>query len=402
MMKATVITRSVALVLITSGMTCAHAAATWTEARNDAMGGTGVASSNYTSAALVNPALLTHYDKSDDIGIILPAIGAQVSDPNNLQDGFDNVKNAWDQFSNATTFGSPADASARLKNALQDVSGHDGRANAGASAVIAVPNATLPFALVVKGWGQAKASAVVTDHDIAWLDSVQSGQITPTQSDLSQLTSRAQGTAALVSEYGIAMAHKFTLAGTPVSVGITPKLQRVDTWNYNVSINNYSSSDFHSGDWKRSENGANVDIGFAAELTPNWTIGLTGQNLVSRNVRTREVNNLSDTFQIRPQATLGTAWSNGLLTLATDVDLTPSSGFASDKKAQYAGIGAELNAWSWAQLRAGYRADMRNSNQNVFTAGVGLSPFNLVHFDVTGMAGTNRNYGAAAQLSFTF
>ncbi|EPC4577143.1 hypothetical protein PO498_15315 [Klebsiella variicola] len=36
------------------------------------------------------------------------------------------------------------------------------------------------------------------------------------------------------------------------------------------------------------------------------------------------------------------------------------------------------------------------------TAGVGLSPFNVVHPDITGMAGTGSNtYGAVAQLAFT-
>jgi len=90
------------------------------------------------------------------------------------------------------------------------------------------------------------------------------------------------------------------------------------------------------------------------------------------------------------------------VTLAADVDLTPASGFSSDEKRQYAGIGAELNAWSWAQLRAGYRADIRNSDNNVVTAGIGISPFDVVHLDLTGMAGTDRTYGAVAQLSFTF
>ncbi len=401
-MKANMLTRSIAIALMVTGIPAVQAATTWIEARNDAMGGTGVASSSYTAAALANPALLTHYQANDDIGLILPAIGAQVSDPDNLQDGFDNVKDSWDRFNNAIGAGNGSTQAASLKKSLQDVSGHQGRANAGVSAVVAVPNDTLPFALVVKGWGQAKAQAVVTDHDLDYLDGVNSGMITPSPGDLDHLTSRAEGAAVLVSEYGVAMAHKFTVAGTPVSVGITPKYQHVDTWNYNVAINNFSTSDFRSSDWKRSESGANLDIGFAAQLSPQWTLGLTGQNLVKRDIDTREVNGRKETFQIRPQTTLGTAWSNGFITLATDIDLTPTSGFASDEKAQYARVGAELNAWSWAQLRAGYRADIRNSDQNVFTAGIGLSPFDVVHLDLAGMAGTNRNYGAAAQLTFTF
>nr|WP_310615764.1 conjugal transfer protein TraF [Pantoea cypripedii] len=401
-MKVSMTTRSITLALLTTTMSVAHAASTWTEARNDAMGGTGVASSGYAAAALVNPALMTRHDSSDDVGIILPGIGAQVSDPDNLKDGLDRVKDDWNNLSEAAGSGKSSEQAAALKKSLQDVSGDSRHASAGLSAVIAIPNDTLPFALVVKGWGQAKARAVVTDHDLAWLDTAQTGIFSPTRDDLDQLTSRAEGVAALVSEYGLAMAHQFTLAGTPVSVGITPKFQRVDTWNYNVSINNYSTSDFHSSEWKRSESGGNVDIGFAAQLTPEWTLGLTGQNLVSRDVETREINGLKDTFQIRPQATVGTSWSNGFITLATDVDLTPASGFASDEKAQYAGVGAELNAWDWAQLRAGYRADMRNSDNDVFTAGVGISPFNVVHLDLTGMVGTDRTYGAVAQLTFTF
>lgn len=63
-----------------------------TEARNDAMGGTGVASSNYLAAALANPALMTRHDGSDDVGLILPGVGAQISDPDNLRDGLERVK----------------------------------------------------------------------------------------------------------------------------------------------------------------------------------------------------------------------------------------------------------------------------------------------------------------------
>ena len=89
--------------------------------------------------------------------------------------------------------------------------------------------------------------------------------------------------------------------------------QRVDTWNYNVAINNYSRSDFDSSDWKSSKSGANVDLVFSADLTPKWTVGLTAQNLVPNSVYTLEVNGLRDSFKIRPQTTAGTAWSNDIV-----------------------------------------------------------------------------------------
>ncbi len=401
-MKLSLINHSLIIAGIISALPTANAAGTWAEARNDAMGGTGVASSKYGAAPLVNPALLAKSDATDDVSIILPSVGVMVSDPDNLEDGFDNIKNAWDNLENSAGTGNAANSANELKNALNGVSGRSAQAEAGVSAVIAIPNETLPFALVAKGWGLAKARGVVTDSDLAYLDAVENGLTQPDKAALSNLTSRAQGVAALVSEYGIALAHPFTLGGVPVSVGITPKFQRVDTWNYNVAINHYSRSDFDSSDWKSSKSGANVDLGFSADLTSKWTVGLAAQNLVPRSVDTLEVNGLRDSFKIRPQTTAGTAWSNNIVTFAADVDLTPASGFASDGKSQYAGVGVELNAWSWAQLRAGYRADMRNADRNVVTAGVGISPFNVVHLDLTGMVGTDRTYGAVAQLTYTF
>ena len=59
----------------------AAAATSYFEARNDAMGGTGVASSHYGVAPLANPALLTKHNSNDDFSLLLPSVGAQVADP---------------------------------------------------------------------------------------------------------------------------------------------------------------------------------------------------------------------------------------------------------------------------------------------------------------------------------
>ncbi|NDL61495.1 conjugal transfer protein TraF [Acerihabitans arboris] len=381
----------------------ALAAGNWTEARNDAMGGTGVSSSHYGAAALVNPALLTGFGDEDDISIILPAAGGRVSDPDNLQDGIDNVQSAWDNLENEVNNGTGTpDSVKKFSNALRDISGDKGKAEAGVAGVITVPNHVLPFALVAKGWAKASVKAKVTDRDLAYLDAVQAGLVRPAGEDLDQLTSRAEGLAALVTEYGVAVAHPFNLAGRDISVGITPKLQRVATYNYNAIINHYDKADFRNAEYRRAENGANIDFGLSANITPDWIAGLAAQNLVARSVDTKEVNGSQDSFKIRPQVTAGTSWSNGLVTGAIDIDLTPASGFASQEKNQYAGVGAEINAWSWVQLRAGYRADMRHGDNNVVTAGIGLSPFGRVHLDVTGLVGNDRTYGAIAQLSYTF
>lgn len=56
-----------------------------TEARNDAMGGTGVASANYGSGVLLNPALLAKAKPEDNITVVLPAVGVQITDKDNLR-----------------------------------------------------------------------------------------------------------------------------------------------------------------------------------------------------------------------------------------------------------------------------------------------------------------------------
>ncbi len=55
------------------------------------MGGTGVASGSYGSGALINPALLAKAKPDDDATVILPSVGVQVTDEDNLQDEIDNI-----------------------------------------------------------------------------------------------------------------------------------------------------------------------------------------------------------------------------------------------------------------------------------------------------------------------
>ncbi|HAU6733025.1 TPA: conjugal transfer protein TraF [Salmonella enterica subsp. enterica serovar Elisabethville] len=380
-----------------------HAATTYMEARNDAMGGTGVASSHYGTAALANPALLTHFGASDDFSLILPSVGAQVSDPNHLQNGVDDVSDAWDRYDDELSGGhvSPGTA-ADLRSQLTKFKNIHASAQASVGVVATVPNSVVPFALMVKSWGTATVDGKVSDHDLQYLDDVANGKIIPTDADRDTLTSRAYGRAAVVSDVGVAMAREFESNGFKYSVGITPKYQRVDLFNYNVTVQNYDSHDFRSSDYRNTSTGFNADIGFAADLNANWTLGLVAQNIVPCSIDTKKVNGLKETFKIRPQATAGASWHNTLVTTALDVDLTPASGFTSDKKRQFASLGAEFNAWKWAQLRAGYRQNVASSEGSAFTAGIGISPFDVMHLDLTGLVGTDRTYGAVAQLSVMF
>ena len=100
--------------------------------------------------------------------------------------------------------------------------------------------------------------------------------------------------------------------------------------------------------------------------------------------------------------TAGVAWQNELLTLSADGDLTETKGFKSEKNSQFVGVGAEVRPLNWLAVRAGYRADVKGDESNVFTGGVGFAPFNTVHVDLMGSVGENETWGAGAQLSLTF
>ena len=83
MMKKNHITRTIIASAVLFSFNAA-AATSYFEARNDAMGGTGVASSHYGVAPLANPALLTKHNSNDDFSLLLPSVGAQVADPDDV------------------------------------------------------------------------------------------------------------------------------------------------------------------------------------------------------------------------------------------------------------------------------------------------------------------------------
>lgn len=372
------------------------------DARSSAMGGVGVASAHFGAAPLTNPALLATSREQDKISLIAPSIGAQASDPANLIDGFDDVTTAWDNLENALGSGNEAEAAGKLADSVAGLAGEHANANLGLSMVLAVPDDELPVALSVNSWAKGHARALVSQSDLDYLDDVAKGIIIPGKDDLDKLTSRAEGMAALVTEYGVTVAHPFTLGELPVGVGITPKIQRIETWNYNVAINNYDSSDLRDGNWQHQTMSANIDAGFFASVTPEWMVALSAQNLFENKVKTREINGYQPAFIIRPELTAGTAWNNERVTLSADIDLTPVSNFQYVDKNQYAAFGAELRAADWVQLRAGYRLDMRGNDRRVVTGGVGLSAGEAMQFDLTAMAGRDRTIGGVAQFTFHF
>ncbi|TCC13759.1 conjugal transfer protein [Kosakonia quasisacchari] len=417
----------------------AGAANTWAEARNDAMGGTGVASANYGSGALINPALLAKAKPEDNVTVILPSVQAQITDKDNLRDEIDNIndkidgyKNVVDNLTAAQIIANPIGTVNQFQSAAKDLAdelvflkGKTAQAKAAAGLAVSIPNDVLSLAFVTKAYAHARVSSNIDQQDIDYLRSIQNSTtvaagealgavLSPNGSEeiTKNLNSTAAGRAAIVSDFGIAMARQFEVAGVPLSLGVTPKLQKTWVYNYTASIYDYKSSDLRDSRYRTDDTGFNIDVGAAADFGENITVGLTGTNLISRDIdtqdirirngRTGEITNYKDTYQISPVVTAGAAWHNDLVTLSADGDLTETKGFKSEKNSQYVGVGAEVRPLSWLAVRAGYRADVKGDDKNVFTGGVGFAPFNRVHVDLMGLVGEDETWGAGAQLSVTF
>jgi hypothetical protein len=394
----------------------AGAANTWTEARSDAMGGTGVAAGTYGSGTLINPALLAKAKPDDGITVILPSIGAQISDKDNLRDKIDDISDDVSRYrstlDNINLIDllnplSPASqqvssAAGDLADQLDSLKGKTASGKAGGGIAVSIPNDVLSVAFVAKANARARVSSYIDQGDIEKLRLVEDVPAAALRINPNDLKSKGFGRAAIVSDYGVTVARQFDISGVPVSLGITPKLQKTWLYNYTVSIYNFDSGDINSSRYRNDDTGFNVDAGLAADFGENWTVGLTGQNLFSRDIDTKEVDGVRDTYQISPVVTAGAAWHTDLLTLTADGDLTETKGFKSEDTSQYVGVGAEVTPLSWLAVRAGYRADMKGNDSNVFTGGVGFAPFNTVHVDLMGLYGEDETWGAGAQLSMTF
>lgn len=394
----------------------AGAANTWTEARSDAMGGTGVAAGSYGSGALINPALLAKARPDDGVTVILPSIGAQITDKDNLRDKIDDISDDVNNYRSTLNNINPVDlfnpsspaslqvssAAGNLADQLDSLKGKNASGKAGGGIAVSIPNDVLSVAFVAKANARARVSSYIDQGDIDKLRLVEATPVAVFGVNPNDLKSKGYGRAAIVSDYGVAIARQFDLSGVPVSVGITPKLQKTWLYNYTVSIYNFDSDDINSSRYRNDDTGFNVDAGLAADFGENWTVGLTGQNLFSRDIDTKEVDGVRDTYQISPVVTAGAAWHNDLVTLTADGDLTETKGFKSEDTSQYVGVGAEVTPLSWLAVRAGYRADMKGNDSNVFTGGVGFAPFNSVHVDLMGLYGEDETWGAGAQLSMTF
>ncbi|MAL97757.1 MAG: hypothetical protein CL583_04815 [Alteromonadaceae bacterium] len=338
-----------------------------------------------------NPALTNRHDESDDFGVNLN-VGALVSDKHELIDSVDGVSEDLDELEEAieNDVATQADVDS-IVGSLQDLDRKAMAAQIGLSLNLGIPNRHASATLVAGSHVRLGGSLFYDDRDATYLsDAVSTGN-----SELDGLESQVVVNAVAVTSVGVALGRTFDVPKVgAVAFGATPKLQRIDLFDYAASAKNFEEDDIDADEFATDKTAFNLDLGAFKAFDNGFRAAAHIENLIPVSVDSAR----GDAYEQRPVVVAGGGWANGWVAVDSSVDLTAREGFGVIGDTQYLRLGAELDAWRWAQLRVGFRHDVKGTDEDVITAGIGLSPFNVINLDIGAAYGSNDTYGAALQL----
>lgn len=379
MKKLTLLSLSVSSILFSNNLLAANQVA---DARGNAMGNTGVATADYLVAPFYNPALAASFKDNDDFGLLLPAFNASARDTDDTLTTIDDLQSAIEKYENS---GSPAGMEDELNGYLNQLNNNKQlTVTAGLGFAVALPTKAIATNLYGRGYTEIIAAPKITNYSNV--------QDRYTNSTVDMM---AFGYA----EFGLAIAKEFTIAEERFSFGVTPKFQQMTTYAQQVSVAEFDLEDYDQSEI--TKNAFNFDLG-AVWYKNNFRAALAIKDVISQEIDA-EYNGMKDTYELNTQATLGLAYAAELFTVALDADLTKQTRFTKlDDDTQFIRLGVEANAWGWAQLRAGYEIDLEDSLENSITAGIGISPFDVLSLDFAGSYAGDNQFGISGNLAFTF
>ncbi|QBF82707.1 hypothetical protein EXU30_08405 [Shewanella maritima] len=370
------------------------------DARSYAMGGVGASSADYLTAPFHNPALAAKYEQDDDIALLFPSIGADANDPTDIIQNVEDFSDIYDEFKGMSN---PTEADAqKVIDQLKLVQGDYAQVQAGTHLALAIPNDLVSVNVFAQAYADALVFADITDEDLV-----------PENIIKQDLSSQALTMGVVVSEFGVSLAKSYKLPTATIYYGVSPKYQNVKTINYISDIENYKFDDWDDDRYQSDDNNFNVDLGIAYQHNAGFGVALAAKNVIKNSYNTQIIKGVQGQYEVSPTYTLSGNYQNHLLTAAIDIQLNESEGYkgitgtsnAYDAEAdnrQFAALGVEFFPESWFKLRAGYQTDLTNNTDDSITAGLGFSPFDVFHFDLSARYADSKDMGAALQTRFTF
>ncbi|WP_370258514.1 conjugal transfer protein TraF [Marinobacter nauticus] len=386
-------------------------------ARSFAMGGTGVAVAHPSAAPSANPAMMAaeQHSWADDFGLMLPSVNARAADEEEVIDQVDDIQDQIEQFEDLK-FSNQADAQAKARQLVDNLEAFDRdtmRANAGLGLGLAIPSNSLSFGFFANANLTATVRGELDENDLDLLNDIANGVRPPATTDLdTELNSRGRILASAVAEAGISIAHSFMLSnGNALQLGVSPKYVQLQTFQYTEEISDFEDDDFDSDEYETDKSGFNLDIGaaYAFGAENQWNAGVVVKNLIPMELDSAQ-NHPSEekyTLELNPMVTAGIAHKSDYHVITAEVDLTKKEAFGYEDDTQWLALGAEFDAWRYAQLRAGVRHNLASNDDNdgieedtQFTAGLGL---NIIGVSVDiGALYSSADVGAALELGTSF
>ncbi|WP_228151119.1 conjugal transfer protein TraF [Tamilnaduibacter salinus] len=392
----------------------------FSSARSFAMGGTGVAIAHPGAAGTSNPAMLAanHHEWSDDFAMVLPSVNARFADDEETVDQIDRIQETIDAFQQAQSNNNVSGArqnAGQLRDQLNAFDRDTVRVDAGLGLALAVPSPNFAVGFFANGNLRATARGEFDESDEALLATLENG--TPTElatADLDQdLQSRGKVLASAVSEAGISFARSIELSnGEQLQLGVSPKFVQLRTFQYTETVSGFDDDNFDAEDAETTKNRLNVDLGAAYSFgqQKQWKAGAVVKNLVPMELdsaRSKPLLEQQRTLEVGPLITTGVSHIGQHHVVTAELDLTKNEAFGYEDDTQWLALGAEFDAWRFAQLRAGLRHNLAsNGDSNGIaedtqaTFGIGLSPFGA-HLELAGLI-SDTEKGASIELGTAF
>ncbi len=358
------------------------------DARGAGMGNTGVSTADYLLAPYYNPALTAVYRKNDSFGILLPSIGLRAEDKDESLKTIDDLQDSIEQFERAGVGAATQENVDQLNRYLDQLADDKPLAvTAGIGIAVALPLDAVSLNFFTRGYAEVIAKANVA---------AKSGN-SANEVKIRYESSDVDLTAFGYTEVGLAVGKQVVLGGQTVALGVTPKVQQLRTYQDNASVKSFDLDDYDKSEVK--DNAFNLDMG-AVWLIDQYRVGIVAKDLFAKDIQTQNRNN---TYKLDTQIAVSGSYVSDFFIAAVDLDLTKQRRFDGDNDdTQFMRFGVEGNVWGWAQLRAGYEVDLQNSLDNSVSVGLGVSPWDVVSFDLAGSYAGDNQFGLSANLAFTF
>lgn len=377
-------------------------AAPLNDARSAGRAGVGIALGDLRSVT-INPATLaTADDAYFSLGI---NVGAFVSDPSDLIDDVDDMQDDLDNLKSLIDSGSTdvQQAGKLQKSIISDMeklSNKGLKAEVGGSPVIiTIPTKTVKLALSAKVDARAASYFRYDANDEAFLANAVANMGNNNKLELDDLKTSIDTSAVGIADIGISYAHRFDTAIGQLDFGSTVKHQRLYLIDRTLNVHQFDDGDIFDRDQHSKEkNGVNLDVGIVQHFNnSNWRVAAVAENLIERKAKLG-----GKSYKLSPQLTVGGAYDLGWFKFEVNTEAFKNKGFGAVKDTQILRAGVEFGARKIGQIRLGYVHDYKNNQADLFTVGLGLSPFDVFNIDIAGMVGKDDTLGAAVGLGLKF